>query len=270
MRAASALVLLAGLASAGCATVDDARDLARDAAVDAAGVARDGAQRVHRAATGPHLTPVADPASLAGLQPVVMPMPAITPAASAPSSLWRQGARTFFNDQRATRVGDILTVKIAIDDKAEVDNSTSRTRTGSSEVGVSSLFGKEESLGRLLPPGGNFDPSSLVGADSSSSAAGQGTISRQEKIELTLAATIAQVLPNGNLVVAGRQEVRVNGELRELTVAGVVRPEDIGADNSVRHDQLAEARISYGGRGTISTVQRPRWGQRVADAISPW
>jgi flagellar L-ring protein FlgH len=264
-----ALLLLAGLV-AGCATLEDAGDTAVSVAQDGANVARDGARRAHRAATGPHLTPVSDPAVLAGVQPVSMPMPTFEQPAQAPNSLWRQGARTFFNDQRATRIGDILTVKIAIDDKAQLDNSTTRDRSGTTDVGVSSLFGKQDALGRLLPPGGNFDPTNLVSANGSSTANGTGSISRQEKIELTLAATIAQLLPNGNLVVVGRQEVRINGELRELTVAGVVRPEDIGADNSIRHDQLAEARISYGGRGTISAVQKPRWGQRVTDAISPW
>jgi len=258
------LSLIALAALGGCATLDDVGDTA-------ASSVHDGARRVHRAATGPHLTPVTDPAPLAGVQHVSMPMPISAEAPTqAANSLWRQGSRTFFNDQRATRIGDILTVKVSIDDKAQLDNSTSRDRTATTDVGVTSLFGKEESLGRLLPPGGNFNPANLVAADASSNVTGTGTISRQEKIELTLAATIAQVLPNGNLIVAGRQEVRINGELRELTVAGVVRPEDIGADNSIRHDQLAEARISYGGRGTISTVQRPRWGQRVADAISPW
>ncbi len=265
----SALLLLAGLA-AGCATLEDAGDMAVGAGGVAIDGARDGARRAHRAATGPHLTPVSDPALLAGVQTVSMPMPAANQNVSAPNSLWRQGARTFFNDQRATRIGDILTVKVSIDDKAELDNTTSRDRSSASDVGVTSLFGKQESLGRLLPPGGNFDPADLLSASGSSNATGTGSISRQEKIDLTLAATIAQVLPNGNLVVAGRQEVRINGELRELTIAGVVRPEDIGADNSIRHDQLAEARISYGGRGTISTVQKPRWGQRVTDAISPW
>ncbi len=264
-----ALLLLAGLA-AGCATLEDAGDTALVAAQDGAALARDGARRVHRAATGPHLAPVTDPAPIAGVQQVSMPMPSFEQPAAAPNSLWRQGARTFFNDQRATRVGDILTVKVAIDDKAQLDNTTTRNRSGTTDVGVSSLFGKQDALGRLLPPGGNFDPTNLVSADASSTSNGAGSISRQEKIELTLAATIAQVLANGNLVVVGRQEVRINGELRELTVAGVVRPEDIGADNSVRHDQLAEARISYGGRGTISAVQKPRWGQRVADAITPW
>ena len=267
---AHAFLLLAGLTTAGCATMDDARTLATDGARVGAAGAVEGARAVRRAATGPHLSPVTDPATLAGVQPVSMPMPEINQATSAPNSLWRQGARTFFNDQRATRVGDILTVKIAIDDKATLDNTTARNRTGTTSAGVTSLLGKQESLGRLLPPGGNFDPSSLVDATGKTTSSGTGSISRQEKIELTLAATIAQILPNGNLVVAGRQEVRINGELRELTVAGVVRPEDIGADNSIRHDQLAEARISYGGRGTISTVQKPGWGQRITDAITPW
>lgn len=262
-----ALLLLAGLA--GCATVDHAVDSAVPVAEAGVDLARQGVRTAHRAATGPHLTPVTNPAPLAG-PVVVMPMPAQMQQASAPNSLWQAGARTFFNDQRATRVGDILTVRVAIDDSAEMDNSTTRNRNGSTEVGITSLFGKEEALGRLLPPGGNFDPSNLIGAEGSSNANNTGAISRQEKIELSLAATISQVLPNGNLVVVGKQEVRINGELRELTVAGIVRPEDVSADNAIRHDQMAEARISYGGRGSLSAVQKPRWGQRIADAISPW
>lgn len=260
-----ALLLLAGLA--GCATVDRAVDSAAPVAEAGVDLARQGVQQIHRTATGPHLTPVSNPAVLAGSN-VVMPMPAQAQAVSAPNSLWQAGARTFFNDQRATRVGDILTVKVAIDDSAEMDNSTNRTRGGSTDVGVSNFFGQEQLLGNVL--GGAFDPSALIGAQGSSQANNTGAISRQEKIELTLAATISQVLPNGNLVVVGKQEVRINGELRELTVAGIVRPEDVAANNSIRHDQMAEARISYGGRGSLSAVQKPRWGQRVADAISPW
>lgn len=270
----TALLALASLA-AGCATTHEAADVALSRVGDGAQVALsragDVGRTAQRMATAPNFTPLDDPRFIAGAQPVSMPMPASADIpASAPNSLWRQGARTFFNDQRANRIGDILTVKVSIDDKAQLDNTTTRGRSGSSEVGVTSLFGKQEALGRLLPPGGNFDPSNLASANSTSSMNGAGTISRKEKIEMTLAATIAQVLPNGNLVVAGRQEVRINGELRELTVAGVVRPEDIAADNSIRQDQLAEARISYGGRGTISAVQRPRWGQRITDAITPW
>lgn len=256
------LILVASLASA-CASLEDTGDLARDSA---SGLAR----TVHRSATGPHLSSMSNPVDIAG-GPVIMPMPiAAETLPAGPNALWRAGARTFFNDQRATAIGDILTVRIAIDDSAQVSNATSRKRNSSTEVGVDSLFGKQESLGRLLPPGGNFDPSALIGAEGNSTASGDGTINRAEKIELTLAGTITQVLANGNLVLAGRQEVRINGELRELLVTGIVRPQDIAPDNSVRHDQMAEARISYGGRGTISAVQKPRIGQRIADAVSPW
>jgi flagellar L-ring protein precursor FlgH len=256
------LIVAAGLASA-CASLEDTGDLARESA---AGLAR----TAHRTATGPHLSAMSNPVDIQG-GPVIMPMPIAAESLPAgPNALWRAGARTFFNDQRATAIGDILTVRVAIDDSAQVSNATNRTRNSSTEVGVNSLFGKQEALGRLLPPGGNFDPSSLIGAEGSSRASGDGTIDRAEKIELTLAGTITQVLANGNLVLAGRQEVRINGELRELLVTGIVRPQDIAPDNSVRHDQMAEARISYGGRGTISAVQKPRIGQRIADAVSPW
>lgn len=272
MMRTPALLMLAGLA--GCASVDGAIDATMNTA---APLAQSGEQHVrtaaraaYRGATGPHLTAVSDPAALAGPAPVTMPMPPVVQQVSAPNSLWQSGSRTFFNDQRANRIGDILTVRVEIDDSAQMDNSTTRTRNGSSDVGVTSLFGKEEALGRLLPPGGAFDPSQLVSAQGSSNAAGTGAISRKEKIALTLAGTISQILPNGNLVVVGKQQVRINGEMRELTVAGIARPEDVGADNSIRHDQMAEARISYGGQGTLTAVQKPRWGQRVVDAISPW
>jgi flagellar L-ring protein precursor FlgH len=252
---------LAGLA-AGCATIapvgEQVGEKVGAISEDVAGVGR----AAHRHVTGPHLAPI-------DAQPELSPAAYMGTDANA-NSLWRPGARTFFNDQRAKSIGDIMTVKIAIDDSAEMANTTSRQRAGATEAGVTSLFGKEEALGRLLPPGGDFDPTNLIGADASSTSSGRGSISRQEKIELTVAATIAQILPNGNFIVAGRQQVLINGELRELTVAGVLSPQDIAADNSIRHDQLAEARISYGGAGTLTAVQRPRWGQRVADAISPW
>jgi flagellar L-ring protein precursor FlgH len=257
------LLLSACLAAAGCVTIEDGASMAGEHA-------RGLAKTVNRQVTGPHLSPMANPANIPG-EAVTMPTPVVAEAPpSGPNSLWRAGGRTFFNDQRATAVGDILTVRIAIDDSAHVSNATNRNRTSTTEVGVTNLFGKQESLGRVLPPGGSFDPAALLNAEGASSAAGTGSINRAEKIELTLAGTITQLLANGNLVLAGRQEVRINGELRELLVTGVIRPQDIAPDNSVRHDQMAEARISYGGRGTISAVQKPRIGQRLADAVSPW
>lgn len=191
------------------------------------------------------------------------------PVPVAPSaSLFRTGAGAFFRDQRAGRVGDILTVRIKIDDRADVGNTTSRSRTGSEKSGLSALLGLESPLTKFLP--GSVDPSKLVAADSASKSDGSGSISRKETINMTIAATVIGVLPNGNLAIRGKQEVRVNYELRELVISGIVRPEDIARDNSIPHTQIAEARISYGGRGRLTDAQQDRWGQQIYDALFPF
>ena len=190
----------------------------------------------------------------------------LAPVASA--SLFRSGAGAFFRDQRAGRVGDILTVRIRINDRAELGNSTSRSRTGSEGAGLSALLGLQAPLAKLLP--GAVDPASLVASDSTSRSDGNGAISRSETINMTVAATVVGVLPNGNLAIRGRQEMRVNYELRELVISGIVRPEDIARDNSIPHSQIAEARISYGGRGRLSDAQQDRWGQQIYDALFPF
>ena len=262
MRAVALIALAAS--AAGCASVTSS-DLAQDA-IAAPGVAYDAARR---AMGPPQFTPVSSPAPLTGGQQQSMPQPNFPHAeAGAPGSLWRAGSRSFFNDQRASRIGDILTVNIEISDKAELSNSSDRQRESSTSVGLSNFFGLEQSLGQLF--NNAFDPQNMIGAQADSDHRGSGAINREEKIELTIAAVIVDRLPNGNLVIAGRQEVRINGELRELTVSGLIRPEDVTADNRINHTQIAEARISYGGRGSISAVQRPQWGQRVGDAIAPW
>ena len=189
-------------------------------------------------------------------------VPVQAPAASA--SLFRAGAGAFFSDQRATRMGDILTIKINIADKAEVGNNTSRVRTGSESASIASLLGLE----KLLPKA--INPANLASTDSKSQSGGGGNISRSETINMTMSAIVTNVFPNGNLGIRGRQEVRVNNELRELVVSGVVRPQDIGRDNSIRHSQIAEARISYGGRGQLSDAQQARWGQQIYDALFPF
>jgi flagellar L-ring protein precursor FlgH len=229
----------------------------------------DAVAAARHAAAPPRMAGVSNPSALAGDQARGMPHPtaAIVPDA-APNSLWRPNARGFFDDQRAQDVGDILTVNIQITDRAEVTNSSSRSRSGETQVGVNSFLGLEGLPGALLP--GGYDPGSLIDAEGNTSSRGQGQINREEEIELTVAAVIIDILPNGNLVIAGRQQVLVNAELRELTVTGVIRPQDIAANNTIRHDQIAEARIAYGGRGQVSVVQRPALGQRVVDAVSPW
>jgi flagellar L-ring protein precursor FlgH len=259
-----ALIALAAGAT-GCASAPSFSQVTQDA-IAAPGVAYDAARR---AAAPPQFAPVGSPAHLTGgaQQTIPQPEPAVYNA-PRPNSLWQAGSRSFFNDQRAGRIGDILTVQIEIDDKAELSNSSNRSRSASTSAGVSNFFGLEGGLGRIF--GSEFDPENLVGGQAESDHTGQGAINREEKIELTVAAVIVDRLPNGNLVIAGRQEVRINAELRELTVSGVIRPEDIDANNTIDHTQIAEARIAYGGRGSISAVQRPNIGQRIGDAITPW
>ena len=175
------------------------------------------------------------------------------------ASLFRAGAGAFLGDQRASHKGDILTVRINVADRAEVGNTTARTRGGSENAGLSAALG----LGIAKP-----DP--LIAGSSKSQFNGSGNISRSETISMTMSAIVTDVLPNGNLMIRGRQESRVNYELRELIVTGMVRPQDIGRDNSIRHTQIAEARISYGGRGQLTQAQQARWGQQIYDALFPF
>lgn len=226
------------------------------------------AERLSRIGQGPELAAIENPTSDPRWRPVTMPMPNPSDPPLQNNSLWRQGSRTFLRDQRAASVGDLVTVLVSIQDEADMENSTKRNRDNSESMGIPNLLGLESSFGRLFPSG--FDPSKAVSASSASDVTGAGTLKRSEQINLRVAATVSQVLPNGNLVVVGRQQVRVNQELRDLQVGGIIRPQDIGSDNTVRHDRLAEARIAYGGRGTISDVQRPRYGQELMDIILPF
>lgn len=224
--------------------------------------------RFNEIGEAPKMAAVQDPSPIPGPQPVSMPMPAPQIGERQPNSLWRTGSRAFFRDQRASRVGDILTVIVSIDEKAKLSNETKRSRSNSEDADVTNLLGLESQLTKVLPEGVTGD--SLVSMGSTTSNAGKGTVDRSEKINLRVAATITQVLPNGNLVLAGRQQVTVNFDLRELLVTGVIRPEDISAENTVTYDQIAEARISYGGRGQLQDVQQPRYGSQALDILMPF
>jgi flagellar L-ring protein precursor FlgH len=213
----------------------------------------------------PALTAIENPTTQAGYKPVQMPMPTPQPASYSPNSLWRNGSRAFFKDQRAHQVGDILTVTVNLNDKAVIANETQRSRENKEDSGVDSFFGKPK-----VPIMNTPTPTRIFTADSSSSSEGKGSVNRSEALVTNVAAVVTQVLPNGNLVVEGKQEVRVNFEVRELIVAGIVRPEDIQSDNTIDSSKIAQARIAYGGRGQITDVQQPRYGQQFLDVLLPF
>lgn len=243
-------------------------DLAAAAALAATLAGCGAVDRINQIGAAPALAPINNPTSMPGYRPVTMPMPAPEQVVYQPNSLWRSGSRAFFRDQRASKVGDILTVIINIADSAKVDNSTKRSRANSESAALPNFLGLESKLKNVLPDA--VDPTALVDATSGGSSAGAGSVNRKENVELTVAGVVTQVLPNGNLVIEGRQEVRVNYEVRELSIAGIVRPEDISNTNTIQHTQIAEARISYGGRGQITDVQQPRYGQQLYDVIMPF
>jgi flagellar L-ring protein precursor FlgH len=244
------LALLAATALAGCST----------------------AEKLSRIGQAPAISPIMNPTEQKDYRPVSMPMPTPTVLDPSPNSLWRPGARAFFKDQRAKQVGDVLTVQVNIQNEtAQLANDTRRTRQNVSEnAAFPNLLGIASSaLGTNAATGGRAGENAIE-ATSGSDFEGKGAIQRSETVNIQLAAVVLQTLPNGNLAIAGRQEVRVNAELRELQVAGVIRPEDIASDNTIPWNKIAEARISYGGRGTLSDVQQPRYGQQVFDIIFPF
>lgn len=217
----------------------------------------------------PKMTQIENPQHAQDYRPVSMPMP--TPTVSQVqkhNSLWRGGSRSFFKDQRATQVGDILTIVVSLDDSADISNKSTRTRSNAETGGATQLFGLEDELTKILPQGATA--ATLLDIASDLSNSGEGKVARSEKLDLRVAAVVTQVLPNGNLVVHGKQEMRINFEVRELQIAGIIRPEDIATDNRINFDQIAEARMSYGGHGHISDVQQPRYGQQVLDIIMPF
>jgi flagellar L-ring protein precursor FlgH len=214
----------------------------------------------------PVLSAIENPTAQPGYKPVQMPMPAPQPAVYNPNSLWRNGSRAFFKDQRAMQVGDIMTVKVKITDKAAIENGTKRSRDSKEDSGVTDFIGSK----LLTGDAAKLMPGKILSTDSTSSTDNKGSVNRQEALLTNVAAVVTQVLPNGNLVVEGKQEVRVNFEIRELIVAGIVRPEDIESDNTIDSTKIAQARIAYGGRGQITDVQQPRYGQQVMDILLPF
>jgi flagellar L-ring protein FlgH len=214
----------------------------------------------------PKLASIDNPTAQPGYKPVQMPMPKPEMVSYNANSLWRNGSRAFFKDQRAARIGDILTVTVNITDKANFANETQRSRTSKEDSGITDFAGSK----LLGAQAQKVLPGRLLTADSTASTDGKGSVNRQEALQTNVAAVVTQLLPNGNLVVEGKQEIRVNFEIRELVVAGIVRPEDIQSDNTIDSSKIAQARIAYGGRGQLTDVQQPRYGQQVMDVLLPF
>ncbi|MCA1362385.1 flagellar basal body L-ring protein FlgH [Bradyrhizobium sp. IC3069] len=241
--AISALLLATCALASGCSSID----------------------RLSQIGEQPKLSAIDNPTTQPGYKPVQMPMPKPEVASYNPNSLWRNGSRAFFKDQRARQVGDLLTVAVNITDKANIENDTSRSRSNKEDSGITDFIGSQ-----TITQANKILPGRILTADSTSSSEGKGSVDRKEALQTNVAAVVTQVLPNGNLVVEGKQEIRVNFEIRELIVAGIVRPEDIQSDNTIDSTKIAQARIAYGGRGQITDVQQPRYGQQVMDVLLPF
>ncbi len=211
----------------------------------------------------PELTPIGT-----GLETARTTVPVTLPTEfpSQRGSLYGRNSRDLLTDVRANDVGDVLTVVIQIDENAEFENDTEREREGDSDFDFT-IAGAGQGFDG---PAGSANANGDFGVGSSSRFAGSGSIDRSEELNLAMAVVVTEVLPNGYLVISGSQEIRVNAEVRVLQLAGIVNPLDISRRNDVAYDKIAEARISYGGRGTVSTVQRPNWGQRLYDKVIPW
>ncbi len=221
-------------------------------------------ERLSEVGRDPSMTPTADPTKDPKWRPITMPMPKPQPSPNEANALWRSGSRAFFKDQRAAQVGDIVTVVVNMNDAANLKNVTTATRASTEIGGIPNFFGLEAALPKAV------NPASLLSANSTNTNLGTGQVQRNEAVTLRLAGVVTQVLPDGNLVVVASQEFMVNAELRQLRVTGVIRPEDIASDNTVLHDRMAEARISYGGKGQLTDLQRERWGQQMMDILMPF
>ena len=224
--------------------------------------------RLSEVGDGPELTKITNPIARPSYKPVSLPMPAPEVAEDNPNSLWRSGARAFFKDHRAKNIGDIVTVILDITDSAKFNNKTERDRADSETTGVPFLLGLEAEFSKVLPQA--VVPATMMAFSDAHVTSGDGTIERDETLKLTFAAVVTQILPNGFMVIVGRQEIRVNSELRELMVTGVIRPSDIDSDNTISDDNIAEMRVAYGGSGTLSQLQQPRWGTQIWDIIFPF
>jgi flagellar L-ring protein precursor FlgH len=221
----------------------------------------------------PSLTHIQDPTKLPYYQPVQMPMPMASEHVRHGNSLWEPGSRAFFKDQRASKVGDVVTVLVNIDQQESIEMTPTMNRQNKSTSTVTNVMGFERKAEKLFPrkqhEDGKANPNWLD-VNSNPSLSGKAKYDVKDKMQFKVAAYVLQVLPNGNMVVQGRQEMRLINELREVLVKGIVRKEDISSANTIVGDKIAELRISYGGRGELTDMQAFPIGQQVVNKIMPF
>jgi flagellar L-ring protein precursor FlgH len=213
----------------------------------------------------PSFSATVNPQTQPGYVPVSMPMPEPRPEIRQANSLWQSGMRSFLKDQRARNIGDILTVVVTVNDQANTDNETTRNRTTTDVANVNGLLGAQSA--KVLA-GANL--TNAIDLPSAQSMASVGKVQRTDTITTRVGAEVIQILPNGNLVIQGKQETLINYEMREIGITGIVRPEDIANDDTITYDKIAEARITYAGRGQLMDVQQPRWGHQLLDILFPF
>lgn len=227
-----------------------------------------GASRLSNVGEPPEMSQIQDPTLINGYQPISMPMPFPEPERQSVNSLWQTGSRAFFKDQRANRVGDVIRVIVDLNRTNKVDTKHQYKSEPSTSSSANNLFGFESKFPSILPKA--VKPGSLLNLSSKVDNKGTSFIERTDNLELKIGATIIQILPNGNLVIQGRQEVLMETELRIVEIRGVIRREDIASDNTIPYSKIAEARIAYGGRGTLTDMNTMPWGQQVLNKIMPW
>ncbi|MBP9752878.1 MAG: flagellar basal body L-ring protein FlgH [Proteobacteria bacterium] len=228
------------------------------------------AEKLSQIGESPRLSQIQNPTMMQGYTPVSMPMPAPTPVEHRMNSLWQTGSKAFFKDQRACKIGDLVTVNVLIDNKESTSFTPSISRDSTMNTTGSALLGLDQKLAKALPSG--FDPGvkGWINTESKPSHSGSGKYDLQDKIQFQVAATVIQILPNGNMVVKGRTEIKLLNEIRDIELTGIVRRSDIGSDNSITSDKVAEMRIVYSGRGDISDVANKPWGHKVMDTVMPF
>jgi flagellar L-ring protein precursor FlgH len=233
------------------------------------------AEKLSEVGDPPQLSYIQDPTTLPNYRPVTMPMPACETSGHnhCKNSLWEMGSRAFFKDQRANQVGDILTVAVNIDQKESIEVRPQFDRQTGYKSTLGKLFGLEKGLSKIFnqkKTDSSIDPDILNASSNSSSNGSNSKYDIRDRIQFKIAATVIQLLPNGNMVIQGRQEIRLVNEVREIEIRGIVRKEDITTNNTIPNDKIAECRIIYGGRGDLSDMQSLPWGQQIANKLMPF